>query len=159
VVSNLKSGQQNPGSELYMADGTELWRQVEAAAEDPTQPCSVTDLDGRPWYYQPNDARDVAHALVCAVERPEALGESFNLGAPAPFLFPEGARHLAEQTGRKLLEIRLPVQWRYDHAIGKAKGWIGFRPRGDMLAMLNSALAVRRGEHAGYDWDGFGANN
>jgi UDP-glucose 4-epimerase len=154
VVGNLKSGQQNSGSELYMPDGTELWRQVEAAAEDPTQPCSVVDLDGRPWYYQPNDARDVAHGLVCALERPEALGESFNLGAPEPFLFPEGARMLAELSGRKLLKIELPVQWRYDHAIGKAKGWIGYQPKGDLQAMMRSAWAVKQGEAMDYDWAG-----
>ena len=153
VVANLKNGQANPGSELYMADGTELWKQVEAQAEDPQQPCSVTDLDGRPWYYQPNDARDVAHALVCALERPEALGESFNLGAPEPFLVPEGARMVAEITGRRLLEIKLPVQWRYDHAIGKAKAWIGYQPQGDLAAMMRSAAAVRNGDYVDYAWD------
>ena len=155
VVGLLKTGQSNPGSALYMAGGTELWHQVEAAAEDAAQPCLVADLDGRPWYYQPNDARDVAHALVCAVERPEALGESFNLGAPEPFLVTEGARMLAELTDRTPLEIKLPVRWRYDHAIGKAKTWIGYQPRGDLSAMLHSAIAVQRGEHQGYDWDGF----
>lgn len=152
VVGNLKSGQANPGSELHMADGTELWHQVEAQAEDASQPCSVTDLDGRPWYYQPNDARDVAHALVCAAERPEALGESFNLGAPAPFLVPEGARLLAELSGRRLLEVKLPVRWRYDHAIGKARGWIGYRPRGDLQTMMRDAWAVKQGEFVDYEW-------
>jgi nucleoside-diphosphate-sugar epimerase len=151
VVNNLKTGQQNKGSELYMPDGTELWRQVEAAAEDPSQPCSVTDLDGRPWYYQPNDARDVAHLLVLTLERPEALSEAFNAGAPEPFLFPEGARMLAELTGRKPLYIKLPVQWRYDHAIGKAKSWLGYQPRGDLRTMMLSAEAFRRGE-PDYDW-------
>ncbi|MGH2355578.1 MAG: NAD-dependent epimerase/dehydratase family protein [Chloroflexota bacterium] len=155
VVGNLKAGQQNHGSELYMADGTELWRQVEATAEDASQPCSVTDLDGRPWYYQPNDARDVAHGLVCALQRPEALGESFNLGAPEPFLFTEGARLLAEIDGQKPLELKLPVRWRYDHAIGKGKGWIGYRPHGDLHAMMRSAHAWQQGEHDGYDWTGF----
>ena len=153
VVSNLKSGHANPGSELHMPDGTELWRQVEARAEGPDQPCSVTDLDGRPWYYQPNDARDVAHALVCALERSEALGESFNLGAPEPFLFPEGARMVAEITGKRLLEVKLPVQWRYDHAIGKARSWIGYSPRGDLTSMMRSAARVRQGGDVDYDWD------
>jgi UDP-glucose 4-epimerase len=151
VVAVLKAGQQNRDSELYMPDGTELWRQVEAAAEDPNQPCSVRDLDGRPWYYQPNDARDVAHGLICALQAPEALGESFNLGAPEPFLFPQGAALLAELTGRKLLDIRLPVRWQYDHAIGKAKAWISYRPRGDLLTMMRSAQAYRQGE-PDYDW-------
>lgn len=152
VVGNLKSGQQNPGSELHMADGTELWHQVEAEAEDPGQPCIVVDAERRPWYYQPNDARDVAHGLVCALERPEALGESFNLGAPEPFLFPVAARLLAELTGRRPLEIRLPVQWRYDHSIAKARSWIGYQPRGDLQAMMRSAIAVQRGEGDDYQW-------
>ena len=50
------------------------------------------------------DMLDVADALVCALERPDALCESFNLGAPEPFLVPEGARIVAEITGRRLLE-------------------------------------------------------
>ena len=152
VVAVLKAGQQNRGSELYMPDGTELWRRFEAAAEDAAQPCSVCDLDGRPWYYQPNDARDVAHGLVRALEAPAALGESFNLGAPAPFTFPEGAALLAELTGRAPLEMRLPVRWRYDHDIAKARSWIGYRPRGDLQTMMRSARAHQLGEHGGYDW-------
>jgi UDP-glucose 4-epimerase len=155
VVGNLKSGQANPASELYMADGTELWRQVEAAAEDGNQPCSVTDLDGRPWYYQPNDARDVAQALVCALERPEALDEAFNLGAPRVFPFTEGAALLAELSGRQPLQIALPVRWRYDHDIAKARSWLGYHPHGDLAPMLRSAWAYKLGEHDGYGWDGF----
>jgi len=152
VVGNLKSGQSNPKSELFAGDGADLWKQVEARAEGPDQPCSVTDLEGRPWYYQPNDARDVAHALVCALERPEALGESFNLGAPEPFLYPQGAQLLAELSGRPLLEVKVPVRWRYDHAIGKARGWIGYTPRGDLNTMMRDAWAVKAGQLVDYDW-------
>ena len=155
VVGNLKSGQANPASELYMANGTQLWHQVEAAAEDGNQPCIVTDLEGRPWYYQPNDARDVAHALVCALERPEALGEAFNLGAPRVFPFTEAAALLSELSGRQPLRIALPVRWRYDHAIAKARSWIGYEPHGDLGPMLRSGWAYKQGEHDGYGWDGF----
>ncbi len=151
-MSNLKSGQQNPKSELYAGDHADLWKQVEARAEGPDQPCSVPDLEGRPWNDQPNDARDVAHGLVCALERAEALGESFNLGAPEPFLSPEGARLLAELSGQRLLEIRLPVRWRYDHAIGKAKGWIGYAARGDLRTMLRDAWDVQQGTFEDYGW-------
>ena len=152
VVGNLKSGQQNPKSELSAGEGAALWKQVEARAEGPDQPCSVTDLEGRPRYYQPNDARDVAACLVCALERPEALGESFNVGAPEPFRYPQAARMLAELSGRRLLEIRLPVQWRYDHAIGKAQGWIGYAPRGSLEVMMRDAWAVKSGEFVDYEW-------
>jgi hypothetical protein len=152
VVANLKSGQQHPASELYAGPGADLWRRVEALAEGPDQPCSVTDEAGRPWYYQPNDARDVAHALVCALQRPEALGESFNLGAPAPFLSTEGGRLLAELSGRRLLELKLPVRWCYDHAIGKAKSWIGYAPRGDLGTMMRDAWDVGQDAFVDYDW-------
>jgi len=152
VVNNLKSGQANPKSELYAGEGADLWKQVEAKAEGPDQPCSVTDMDGRPWYYQPNDARDVAHLLVLALERPEALGEAFNAGAPEPFRFPEAARMLAELSGRTPLEIKLPVQWRYDHAIGKARSWLGYAPRGSLEVMMRDAWAVKTGEFVDYDW-------
>src|SRR4029078_2013190 len=104
-------------SELYAGPGADLWKRVEAEAEGPDQPCSVTDEDGRPWCYQPTDARDVAQALLCALERPEALGESFNLGAPAPFLSPDGARLLAALSGRRLLGARLHVRQSCDHAL------------------------------------------
>ena len=39
---------------------------------------------------------------------------------------------------------RLPVRWRYDHAIGKAKGWIGYAPRGDLGTMMRDAWDVKR---------------
>jgi hypothetical protein len=83
---------------------------------------------------------------------PEALGESFNLGAPAPFLSPDGGRLLAALSGRELLEVRLPVRWRYDHAIGKAKGWIGYAPRGDLGTMMRDAWDVKRGDFVDYGW-------
>jgi UDP-glucose 4-epimerase len=153
VVGNLKSGQANKGSELYMADGTELWHDVEAKAEDMTQPVIVTDLEGRPWTYQPNDARDVAHALVQALERPESLGESFNLGAPAPFTYTEGGALLAQLSGRKALVLKLPVRWRYDHNIAKAREWIGYSPRGDLQTMMRSAWAVKQGGPIDHEWD------
>jgi nucleoside-diphosphate-sugar epimerase len=152
VVGNLKSGQQNPQSELYAGEGADLWNLIEAQAEGPDQPCSVTDTDGRPWLYQPNDARDVAQLLVLALERKEALGESFNCGAPEPFRYPEAARLLSELSGRTLLEVKVPVQWRYDHAIGKARSWLGFEPRGSMEVMMRDAWAVKSGEFVDYEW-------
>jgi nucleoside-diphosphate-sugar epimerase len=152
VVNNLKSGQQNPQSELFAGEGADLWKQVEAQAEGPDQPCSVTDTDGKPWYYQPNDARDVAALLVRALEKDAALGESFNCGAPEPFRYPEAARMLGELSGRKVLQVKLPVQWRYDHAIGKARSWLGFAPRGSLEVMMRDAWDVKTGRFVDYDW-------
>ena len=151
VCTILKAGQVGPGTEMYMADGTELWHDIEARADSPDQPCAVRDESGRPWYYQPNDARDIAHCMVCALRSPDAVGESFNGGAPAPFTFPEGARLLGETTGRKPLEVTVPVRWMYDHDITKAKSLIGYRPKGNLETMMASAAASEAGE-PDYRW-------
>ena len=153
VANLLERGQNSPLGDLYMADGTELWHDLLAEAVDESQPCSVRDLDGRPWLYQPNDARDIAHMLVCAVEEPAALGESFNCGAPAPFSYPEAAAILAERTGVEPLEVRLPVHFRYDHDNTKGRSLINFRPRGDLRTMINSALLVRNEGYVDYEWE------
>ena len=154
VCGVLRSGQSKPDSEMCMPDGTELWHDVEAAANSSDQLCSARDLDGHPWYYQPNDARDIAHLLVCALEHPAAIGESFNCGAPAVFTFPEATEILAEHTGEEVLEVRLPVRWQYDHDMTKAKSWIDYPPRGDLRTMIKSARLFEAGEHDGYTWDG-----
>lgn len=154
VVKLLRNSQKRGQGELYMADGTELWHQVEEAAEDEDQPCSVRDLDGRPWYYQPNDARDIAHMLVCALDEPGAVNEDFNCGSPTPFTLPEGAQLLAEKTGRTPLEIRLPVLYRYDHAITKAKSMINYQPKGDLRTMFKSANLVQEEGFVDYTWAG-----
>lgn len=152
VIKLLRRGQKNPQGELFMADGTQLWQKVEKAANSPEQPCSVCDIDGRPWYYQPNDARDVAQMLFCALTRQEAVSEDFNCGSPGPFTFTEGARMLAEISGRDPLEIRLPVRYRYDHAIGKAKALIGYEPQGSLERMMASAKAFRQSGQEDYLW-------
>ena len=151
VCTILKAGQVGPGTEMYMADGTELWHDIEARADSPDQPCAVRDESGRPWYYQPNDARDIAHCMVCALRSPDAVGESFNGGAPAPFTFPKGARLLGKITGREPLEVMVPVRWMYDHDITKAKSLIGYRPKGDLETMMASAAASEAGE-PDYRW-------
>lgn len=152
VINLLKKSQSRPGTELYMADGTELWHDIEKRAKSGDQPCSITDEEGRPWLYQPQDARDIAHCLVCALESDAALGESFNAGAPAPFPFPDGAKILAEKRGVEPLEVKVPFQYMYDHAITKAKSLIGYRPKGDLQTMMESAFECETGE-TDYTWD------
>jgi len=145
VINLLKKSQSVPGTELYMHNGTELWYDIEAKASDLSQPCSITDEDGRPWLYQPQDARDIAHCLVCALESGAALGESFNAGAPEPFPFTEGAKILAEKRGVAPLKVKVPLHYAYDHAIGKAKSLIGYNPQGDLQIMMESAFACEEG--------------
>lgn len=149
VASMLKTGQAHPKSALHMADGTELWHDLERAAASLDQPCDVTDDRGRPWMYQPVDARDVAHGCICALEHPAAVGEAFNVSAPRPYTFSEAAALLQERLGQPALTWRVPVRWVYDMDNAKARAMIGFQPTWGLVEMVDSALAVRRGESDG----------
>ena len=151
AIGLLRRGQR-PGTELFMADGTELWLDVEKAMSSPKQPCAATDLDGRPWMYQPNDARDVAHCIVCALKLGAALGEAFNAGAAEPFAWTDGARLLGEIKGMDPLQIKLPVRSVYDHAIGKAKAMVGYEPKGDLNAMMRSARRFAANGEEDFEW-------
>ena len=91
--------------------------------------------------------------MVCALEHPQALGESFNLGAPEPFPFTAGGALLGQLSGRTPLEVRLPMQWRYDHCIAKARSWLGYQPRGDLETMMRSGWACRQGDHLDWEWE------
>jgi nucleoside-diphosphate-sugar epimerase len=151
VAIVLEIGMKAPRSEMYRAGGGEPWKELLALAESPDQPCAVTDPQGRPWAYQPVDARDVAHGAICALTHPAAVGEAFNLAAPAPITYPEAAHALWAATGRSVLEWQAPVRWLYDLDISKAKAWIGYQPKWGIREMIADALAVQRGEKDGME--------
>ncbi|MEM7130749.1 MAG: NAD-dependent epimerase/dehydratase family protein [Chloroflexota bacterium] len=153
VVGMLKRCQAWGQGELYMSDGSELWHDIEKQAVSMEQPCSVRYVDGQPWVYQPNDARDIAHMLVCATLEPGAINEDFNCGSPTPFSLPEGAALLADRTGVEPLEVTLPVWYRYDHCITKGKSLINYQPQGDLQTMFKSASLVQDEGYVDYEWD------
>lgn len=152
VCSILADGQAHPESELYMRDGRQLARELEAAAPDKAAPCAATDEKGRPWIYTPVDARDVAHALVCALESPAAVGEAFNAEAPQPIAYPVAAQALSEATGLPVFSYSLPVRWYFDMSIAKARALIGYQPRWGIREMIADAIAYRKGESDGLTW-------
>ena len=149
VCNLLKIGQAHPQGTLYMSDGTELWRELERKADSPDQLCAISDMEGRPWLQQPVDARDVAHACICALEHCDAIGEVFNIAAPQPIPFTQATRIISKATGQSVLEWRVPVRWIFDLDIAKAKSRIDYRPRWGIEEMVHSALAVQRGETDG----------
>ena len=149
VVGILKAGQAHPESALYIADGTELWRDLEAAAQSPQQLCAITDNEGRPWMQRPVDARDVALACLSALESPAAVGEAFNAAAPQPISFSEATLLISEHTGMSVLEWKVPVRWVFDLSIAKARSLLDYEPRWGIREMVDDALAVQRGESDG----------
>lgn len=142
----LRSGQAHPKSEIYMPDGTELWRELEAVAP-PDALCDITDNEGRAWMQQVVDARDVAHGCICALEHPAAVGEAFNISGPRIVSFTEAVQLIVEATGQKVIKWQVPVRWVFDLDNTKAKSLIGYRPRWDIDDMVHSALTFQREGH------------
>jgi nucleoside-diphosphate-sugar epimerase len=146
VAGRLRNAIDRPASGLHHPDLARIVAHLESAAEGPQQLCVPHGPDGQPWLYSPADARDIAHACVCALEHPAAVGEAFNAAVPRPFTFDEVARYLAERTGQSILEVDLPVRWVYWSDIAKAKSRIGFQPRGDLERVFDTGLAHEAGE-------------
>jgi UDP-glucose 4-epimerase len=150
VSTILKTGKANPRGELYREDLVEPWTDLEQRAESTEQPCAATGPDGKPWIYQLVDARDVAHGLICAMISEAAVGEAFNISAPTPITYTEGAAVMSEVTGMPILNYRAPVRWVYDCDNTKARSWIGYQPRWGVREMIMDALAIRTGDTDGF---------
>jgi nucleoside-diphosphate-sugar epimerase len=149
VCSILQRGLGHPESELYAPAAGEPWNDLRARAASGNEPCAVTDSDGRPWVCQPVDARDVAHAAICALDSRAAVGDTFNVSAPDPLPYPEAAAMLARLTGQEAVAYRTHARWIYDLDSSRAQDRIGYAPAWGVPRMIEDALAVRRGESDG----------
>lgn len=115
-----------------------LLRDSGAAPDDLFVP---VDAEGRASVSMTNDTRDVAAGLCLMLEVPEAVGEAFNLGS-TEHSDAELVRHLGERLGRRVHEIVHPDKrpsW-YVSSL-KARSVLGYRPRHDVFAMVDEALA------------------
>jgi UDP-glucose 4-epimerase len=102
------------------------------------------DLGGRPVVRQLGDARDVAEGILPVLERAEAIGEAFNIGAPAPFSVVEVVQYVATRTGLPIVTARLPTArgpWYISSA--KARAILGYQPKHSVFDMLDEALGAR----------------
>lgn len=151
VSAILKAGQSSPRSSLYMSNGAELWKDLEISAISKDQPCAVVDKYNAPWHYQPVDARDVAHACVCAIESKTDAGLAFNVSAPEPIPFTQAAQIISEITNIPVLNWQTSVRWMYDLNNIRARYAINYQPKWGIKEMVNSALAVQKGESDGLE--------
>lgn len=145
VLGLMRGAVNNPRCGLYHPDLADTIATLESAAA-PDDLCAVRDTEGRPWLYSPADARDVAHACVCVLEHPAAVGEAFNAAVPQPFAFDEVAEYLAARTGQRVHECVAPVRWVYWSDVGKARSLIGYDPQGTLERVFETALAHHSGD-------------
>jgi UDP-glucose 4-epimerase len=99
------------------------------------------DLEGNPFYQEATDARDIAQGLELMLDRPEAIGEVFNLTPPTIVSMAEFIPYMAEATGRRYVEAKLAFGWRKIHGSGaKARALLGYNPQYTLFDMVDEAV-------------------
>jgi UDP-glucose 4-epimerase len=93
------------------------------------------------------DVRDLLQGLLLGMEKPEAIGEVFNLPGPKMLSFAEVVPYAAERLKMPFVEARLPISLQYrEMSWDKAQRILGYTPRHGLESMVDLALAMRRGE-------------
>ena len=149
VANRLKRFATDPKSSMYVPGVENPAAPVEALGLDPQTPCVPKTPDGRPWQLHAVDVRDVVQAVLSALEKPEAVGEDFNIAGPLPMDFEIAARHLAERTGVDCAEVTIPNLLRFWYDLSKAEKLLGYEPQYDIRRMIDDALAFQKGEDIG----------
>jgi UDP-glucose 4-epimerase len=99
------------------------------------------DLDGNPFHQEATDARDIAQGLRLMLDRPEAVGEAFNLTPPTIVSMAKFIPYLADATGRRYVEAKLAVGAPKIQASGvKARALLGYQPQYTLFDMVDEAV-------------------
>jgi len=96
--------------------------------------------DGTPYMMHITETRDTAQGIVLALQSEKGDGEAFNIGNDDPFEFDRAIPLMAELTGLRIVDVRLPGKAvHYRTSSQKAKRLFGFEPRWDLKRMLDEA--------------------
>ncbi|WNJ88062.1 NAD(P)-dependent oxidoreductase [Bosea sp. 685] len=102
------------------------------------------DQNGHPHTQELIDVRDIVTGLALIHDRPEAVGQTFNLAPDHPVSLAEFVPHLAKATGRRVMEAHLPIELGRTHGSNaKARAILGFRPRFSMFDMVDEAVGAK----------------
>ncbi len=110
----------------------------------------LRDRDGRPFKKHIADVRDIVSGCVCALDRQEALGQTFQLAGPEAFTWDRTIPYLSERLDISFVEAvpdGPPTFYEFD--LSKSRQLIGFRPEYDIFRMIDDALAFRAGRDIG----------
>ena len=86
---------------------------------------------------------DLMQAFDLALDRPVAIGQDFNIAAPAAFNYHIAANYLAAKTGQQTIQLCCPSYYPFQIDIAKARSILGYDPQNDIYAMIDRALEYR----------------
>jgi nucleoside-diphosphate-sugar epimerase len=106
----------------------------------------LKDASGRPYKKHIADVRDIVHGCATALDKPGAIGQTFQLGGPRPFTWDEAIPYLSQRLDIPYQEAVLqgpPTYYEFD--LSKPRDRIDFDPQYDIIRMIEDALAYRNG--------------
>jgi len=108
----------------------------------PDEPLLLTyDQNGNPHYQELVDVRDIVQGLLLMLDRPEAIGESFNLTPPTIVSLAEFIPYMAEATGRRYVEAQIPFETGKCYGSNaKARALLGYNPKYTLFDMIDEAV-------------------
>ena len=103
----------------------------------------MLDADGQPLKRNFVHLEDLVSAILCALDHPQAHGQTFNVCMDEPVDYGELARYLAESRGLPAVAVSTPYfsTW-LDNA--KAKFTLNWRPQYDLKRMTDAAWSYQR---------------
>jgi UDP-glucose 4-epimerase len=110
----------------------------------------LKDERGRPFKKHIADVRDIVHGCACALGKPKAIGETFQLAGPEPFTWDQAIPYLSERLNISHIEAvpnGPPTFYEFD--LSKSRKSLGFSPQYDIFRMIDDALAFREGRDIG----------
>jgi nucleoside-diphosphate-sugar epimerase len=122
---------------------------VAEAMKTPNGVCAISDEAGNSWGLPFTDVRDTVDGIIKVLESKDAVGQAINLVGPAAVPFVKVAQLIAANTTRPYVEVKMPFLWWFNVSNAKAHSILGYQPKYTFGDMLQSALAVRRGEEIG----------
>ncbi|NSW58338.1 MAG: NAD(P)-dependent oxidoreductase [Armatimonadetes bacterium] len=106
----------------------------------------LVNKDGVPYRRHIVHIEDLAQAFDRALGNPSALGQSFNIAAPAAFDYRVAADYLASRLGLPTIELTCSGYHSFEINISRARSILGYQPRFDFFAMADSAIDHARGD-------------
>ena len=120
-------------------DAVEVLNSAQPGSEDTL--LIALDEQGNPYLFHFCDVRDLVEGILLQLDKPEAIGQVFNLSGPAPFSYRVAVEELHKRTGIPYVELKIPgTPIRIQHDISKAKSVLGYQPKFDILKVIDSAM-------------------
>lgn len=104
---------------------------------------NLVDGDGVPFRRHIVHIDDVMQAFDRMLGNPSALGQSFNIAAPAPFDYRVTAEYLSGKLGIPTIEIPCPDYYPFEINITRARTVLGYAPANDIFRIADRAIEAR----------------